>query len=79
MAPSALPVRSAETNAPTIETKKYPAPKKYSGSLDQFQFEETTPVIGREYLSVNLVDDILNAPNSDELLQDLAVTSEHYT
>ncbi|OJJ44467.1 hypothetical protein ASPZODRAFT_145020 [Penicilliopsis zonata CBS 506.65] len=44
-----------------------------SGALD-FPFEETTPVIGREYPTLNIVDDILNAPNADDLLRDLAIT-----
>lgn len=60
-----------------VEAKTYPAPLQKSGVLDsKFQFEETTPVIGREYSSVNIVDDLLNATNADELIRDLAVTSE---
>jgi hypothetical protein len=47
-----------------------------SGALDKFTFEESTPVIGREYPSVNLVDDIINAKNADELIRDLAITSK---
>ncbi|KAJ5259385.1 hypothetical protein N7478_012366 [Penicillium angulare] len=66
-----LPVRSAaEKGQP-----QYPAPLKASGALDQFEFEETTPVIGREYPTLNIVDDLLNAPNADELVRDLAITS----
>lgn len=55
--------------------QKYPEPLKPSGALDQFKFEETTPVIGREFIGVNIVDDILNAENADESLRDLAITS----
>lgn len=33
-------------------------------------------MIGREYPTVNIVDDLLNAENSDELLRDLAITGE---
>jgi hypothetical protein len=51
-------------------------PLKVSGALDQFTFEEATPVIGREYPTLNIVDDLLNASNSDELLRDLAITSK---
>jgi hypothetical protein len=55
----------------------YPKPQKTSGALDSsFKFEETTPVIGREYPEVNIVDDILNAANAEELIHDLAVTSK---
>lgn len=53
----------------------FPKPLKQSGALEQFTYEETTPVIGREFLNVNIVDDLLNAPNSDELIRDLAITS----
>lgn len=66
-----LPVR------PTLNNEqKYPAPLKLSGALDQHEFEETTPVIGREFPKVNIVNDILNAPNADELVRDLAITSK---
>ena len=58
------------------ETKRYPEPLLLSGALDKFNHEELTPVIGREYPGVNLVDDIINAKNSDELIRDLAITSE---
>ena len=61
-----------------IEPSTYPSPQQKSGALDsKFKYEETTPVIGREYPEVNIVDDILNAPNADELIHDLAITSKH--
>ena len=54
----------------------YPAPLLKSGVLDkEFKFEEATPVIGREYPTVNIVSDILDAPNADDLIRDLAITS----
>lgn len=73
MAPgiSNLPIREYP-----IGKSEYPAPLKPSGALDAFKFEETTPIIGREYFGVNIVDDLLNAPNSDELVRDLAITSK---
>lgn len=49
-------------------------PLAYSGTLDNFAYEESTPVIGREYLTLNIVDDLINAPNTDDLLRDLAIT-----
>jgi hypothetical protein len=62
------------------ETKTYPSPLAKSGVLDKkFAFEETTPVIGREYSSVNIVDDILNASDADDLTRDLAITSRYCT
>lgn len=74
MAPAAtsdLAVRSAP-----VEKKSFPEPLKPSGALDKFTFEDTTPVIGREFVNVNIVDDLLKASNSDELLRDVAITSE---
>ncbi|CAO2658354.1 Nn.00g060770.m01.CDS01 [Neocucurbitaria sp. VM-36] len=57
------------------EPQAYPSPQKKSGALDsKFRYEETTPVIGREYPEANIVDDILNASNADELIHDLAIT-----
>ncbi|KAF2847459.1 taurine dioxygenase family protein [Plenodomus tracheiphilus IPT5] len=53
----------------------YPQAQKKSGALDtKFKYEEATPVIGREYPSVNIVDDLLNAEDADALLRDLAIT-----
>ncbi len=49
------------------------APMKYNGLLDKFESFDLTPVIGREYVDINLAD-LLEAPNSDELLRDLAIT-----
>jgi hypothetical protein len=60
----------------SVEGSRYPEPLTLSGALDQFKYEESTPVIGREYSDVNLVDDIINAKNADELIRDLAITSK---
>ena len=49
---------------------------KLSGNLDKFEWEDTTPVIGREFPTLNIVDDLLNAGNADELVRDLAITSK---
>lgn len=49
-------------------------PLKLSGALDKFEHFDVTPVIGREYANVDLTE-LLSAPNSDELLRDLAITS----
>ncbi|KAF9885429.1 hypothetical protein FE257_012951 [Aspergillus nanangensis] len=54
--------------------RQYPTPLNPSGALEAFSYEDTTPVIGREYLNVNIVDDLLNAPNSEDLIRDLAIT-----
>jgi hypothetical protein len=48
-------------------------PLKLSGALDKFEQFDVTPVIGREFVNVDLAD-WLKAPNADELLRDLAIT-----
>lgn len=55
-----------------------PAPLQLSGALDQYDHFDVTPVIGREYPTVNLKE-WLEAPNSDELIRDLAITSQSST
>ena len=50
-------------------------PLQLTGALDQYESFEVTPIIGREYSSLQL-SDLLQAPNSDELLRDLAITSK---
>ena len=69
----ALPLRPGPGNL--SEQAQYPSPLCFNGALDKFDSEDTTPAIGREFINVNIVDDLLNAPNSDELIQDLAITS----
>lgn len=49
-------------------------PLKLKGLLDQYKSFDVTPVIGREFPDANLAD-WLRAPNSDDLLRDLAITS----
>jgi len=56
------------------ETTQKTEPLKLSGALDTFESFDVTPVIGREFPTANLVD-WLNAPNADELIRDLAITS----
>ncbi|KAJ5997540.1 hypothetical protein N7499_006064 [Penicillium canescens] len=48
-------------------------PLKPTGALDAFESFDVTPVIGREFPNANLKD-FLRAPNSDELLRELAIT-----
>lgn len=79
MAPSAI---DTETISPVdIKTKTVTGarqPIRYSGSLNEYESIDVTPVIGTEYPKANLVDWI-NAPNADELLRDLAVKSKLLT
>ena len=53
---------------------KNPQPLKLSGVLDQFESFHSTPIIGTEFPKANLAE-WLRAPNSDELIRDLAITS----
>lgn len=73
MSPSALD--ETPVVAPTKGATSRSEPLKLSGALDAFEHIEVTPFIGREYLNVDLVE-WLNAPNSAELIRDLAITSE---
>ena len=54
-----------------IQTSK---PLQLSGSLEEFDYFDVTPVIGREYKDVDLAT-WLQSSNSEELLRDLAITS----
>lgn len=74
-------VKPVQTKAPAPEGEALPKrledhkePLKLTGALDVFESFDVTPVIGREYPTVDLVK-LLRAPNSDELIRDLAITS----
>lgn len=54
----------------------FPKPLQQSGALEQFAYEDNTPVIGREFPHLNVVNDLLNSPNADALIRDLAITSK---
>ncbi|KAH9219262.1 hypothetical protein DL95DRAFT_433903 [Leptodontidium sp. 2 PMI_412] len=78
MAPSATEVEVEVQHQSNHPGKATPAeqPKpwlKSTGVLDQYEHFEVTPVIGREYPTANVVE-WLQAPNSDELLKELALT-----
>ena len=49
-------------------------PLKLKGVLDKYKSFEVTPVIGREFPDANVAE-WMKAPNSDELLRDLAILS----
>lgn len=74
MAPAAVSNTESIPSHPG-KTKLFPRPLKSSGTLAKFDWEDVTPVIGREFPTLNLVDDVLQAANSDELLRDLAIES----
>lgn len=54
----------------------FPKPLKLKGVLNPLKQFKVTPTVGTEFPEANLVD-MLNAPNADELLRDLAITSKY--
>ncbi|RYP11633.1 hypothetical protein DL767_011110 [Monosporascus sp. MG133] len=68
MAPSAV-----EVDLPIASKSQKQKPLELSGALDGYNWFDTTPVIGREFPNANLVE-WLEAPNSDALIRDLAIT-----
>lgn len=64
----------ATTNGVSHKQSPIKEPLKLKGVLDQFKSFDVTPCIGREFENANLKD-WLRAPNSDELIRDLAITS----
>lgn len=73
---SDLPVHTTPSQNGSNGDLEFPQPLKLSGALDKFESEDTTPIIGREFLDTNIVDDLLNASNADDLVRDLAITSK---
>ena len=73
--PTAIEADVPETEGLPKRLESHKEPLKLSGALEQSENFEVTPVIGREYVNVDLVE-WLRAPNSDELLRDLAITSK---
>ncbi|KAK8244362.1 hypothetical protein HDK77DRAFT_434418 [Phyllosticta capitalensis] len=63
-----IPVRSTKSELPVGRQ-----PLKPSGALDQFKKIDLTPIIGTEFPDVSLAS-LINAPNADELLKELAIT-----
>ncbi|OOQ89300.1 putative alpha-ketoglutarate-dependent sulfonate dioxygenase [Penicillium brasilianum] len=64
-----VPIEEGKINLKGLQR----VPLKSSGALDAFESFDVTPVIGREFPNASLKD-FLRAPNSDELLRDLALT-----
>jgi len=62
------------TIATSTQASRRREPLRLSGALDKFKSFDVTPVIGREFEDADLAA-WLEAPNSDELLRDLAITS----
>ena len=62
------------TSSDRIQHKQHWEPLRTKGALESFEYFDVTPVIGREYPSANLKE-WLEAPNADDLIRDLAITS----
>ncbi|KAL6703520.1 hypothetical protein ACN47E_009545 [Coniothyrium glycines] len=61
-------------NAPPEQPSRYPRePLQLKGALDPYHSFDVTPVIGREFVDVNLKE-WLRSPNADDLIRDLAIT-----
>ena len=52
-----------------------PAPLKLGKSLDAFEKTDATPLIGTEFARGVQLSQLLKAPNTDELIKDLAILS----
>jgi hypothetical protein len=50
-------------------------PLKYSGSLDQFPYEDLTPSIGTEFSSATQLSQLLQSDDADKFIKDLAILS----
>ena len=62
------------TNQTTAAASSYPRPAlQLSGALAHLPYTDVTPILGREFTTVQ-IRDLLTAPNSDALLRDLAIT-----
>lgn len=66
-------LKLAATSTTTLQRE----PLQLKGVLDQYESFDVTTVIGKEFPTASLKE-WLQAPNSDELLRDLAITSEFF-
>jgi hypothetical protein len=62
-----------EKPEPQDQTTYPRKPLQLKGVLNEFESFDVTPVLGLEFKNVNLAE-WLRAPNSDELIRDLAIT-----
>lgn len=68
-----IPIRAREESDQVLKDHRA-TPLKLAGVLDEYKSFDVTPVIGREFPDAQLTD-WLDAPNADDLLRDLAITS----
>lgn len=72
------PVASNSADTEDVGHSRLKKPLEYSGSLDNFEHTDVTPVVGRLYPTIQ-IRDLLEAQNARQLLQDLAYTSKQST
>jgi len=65
---------SVKTQASGANSQLMKNPLEPSGALDHFEYFDSTPVIGREYPTLNVVE-LMESPDADELLKELAYIS----
>jgi hypothetical protein len=53
-------------------------PFTYSGSLDSYERNDSTPTIGREFTDLK-IRELLSSADADTLIRDLAVTGESFS
>lgn len=61
-------------NTHGVKSQLMKKPLETSGALDHFECFDVTPVIGREYPTLNVVE-LMESPNANELLKELAYIS----
>jgi alpha-ketoglutarate-dependent taurine dioxygenase len=72
MPPSATETDTQVPAELSFKTLKVSKPLEPTGALDKYESFEVTPIIGTEFPDLKVVD-LLNAPDADDLLRDLAI------
>lgn len=70
-----VPTTTTEESKQGSQPWTHRVPLRLKGVLNEFESFDTTPIIGTEFPKANLKE-WLEAENADELLRDLAITSE---
>ena len=73
MAPGIVQTAAVSAETPTLKKAAIREPLRSSGSLNGFVKTDSTVVIGTEFKEGVQLASFLEAPNSDELLRDLAI------
>jgi Taurine catabolism dioxygenase TauD, TfdA family len=79
MSPSLIQVSPPENPVIGKGVHQVREPLKASGSLNSFEKFDVTSVIGTEFTEGVQLTDLLSAPNSDDLIRDLAILGIHFS